>query len=152
VERRVGIERLFGQSRATAWIDRATSPLPTESVSLFAAFARVLADGICAVQPIPLADCAALDGFVVAASATVGATSYNPLLLPLRAVSAGAAIPTGSDAVIPLGLAEPQPSNLVECVEAVAPGEMLRRKVPWRLRARCWCLSARSCPRLTSAC
>jgi len=25
--------------------------------------------------------------------------------------------------VIPLGLAEPQPSNLVECVEAVAPGE-----------------------------
>jgi hypothetical protein len=31
--------------------------------------------------------------------------------------------PTGIDAVIPLGLAEPQPSNLVECVEAVAPGE-----------------------------
>src|SRR5262249_31310846 len=42
---------------ATAWVDRATSPLPTESVSLFAACARVLADGICAVQPIPLADC-----------------------------------------------------------------------------------------------
>ena len=46
---------------ATAWVDRATSLLPTESVSLFAACARVLADGICAVQPIPLADCAALD-------------------------------------------------------------------------------------------
>ena len=24
---------------------------------------------------------------------------------------------------------------------------MLKRKVPWRLRARCWCLLARSCPR-----
>ena len=60
--------------------------------------------------------------------------------------------PTGTDAVIPLGLAEPQPSNLVECVEAVAPGENVERKVPWRLRARCWCLPARSCPRLTPAC
>jgi molybdopterin molybdotransferase len=108
---------------ATAWVDRAISPLPAESVSLFAACTRVLADRICTVQPIPLADCAALDGFAVAASATVGATSYNPLLLPLRTVSAGDAIPTGTDAVIPLGLAEPKPSNLVECVEAVAPGE-----------------------------
>ena len=108
---------------ATAWVDRAISPLPAESVSLFAACTRVLADRICTVQPIPLADCAALDGFAVAASATVGATSYNPLLLPLRTVLAGDAIPTGTDAVIPLGLAEPKPSNLVECVEAVAPGE-----------------------------
>lgn len=108
---------------ATAWIDRATSPLPTESVSLLAAGARVLADEICAVQPIPLADIAALDGFAVAASATLGASSYNPLLLPLRAVSAGEAIPASTDAVIPLGLAEPHSSSLLECVEAVAPGE-----------------------------
>jgi molybdopterin molybdotransferase len=43
--------------------------------------------------------------------------------LPLHAISAGEAIPPSTDAVIPLGLGEPQPPNWVECVEAVAPGE-----------------------------
>jgi len=38
-------------------------------------------DTISAVQPIPLADCAALDGFAVAASATLGATEFTRLLL-----------------------------------------------------------------------
>jgi molybdopterin molybdotransferase len=108
---------------ATAWVDRITSRLDTESTSLSTAHGRVLAEEICAAQPIPAVDSAALDGFAVAASATVGASSYNPVLLPLRAIAAGEAIPPGTDAVIPLGLGEPQPPNWVECVEAIAPGE-----------------------------
>ena len=99
------------------------SRLPTETAPLFSACHRVLAEEIRLAQPIPIARRAALDGFAVAASATVGATSYNPLLLPLHAVSAGDPIPPGSDAVIPLNLAQPQPPDAVECVEALAPGE-----------------------------
>jgi len=73
----------------------------------------------------PAADRAALDGFAMAARATVGANSYNPLLLPLRVISPGDGIPPDCDAVIPLDLAQPQPSGVVECVEPVAPGENL---------------------------
>src|SRR5262249_23143345 len=97
--------------------------LGVESASLSVAHGRVLAEEICTARPIPAVDTAALDGFAVAASATVGATSYNPILSPLHAISAGEAIPLGTDAVIPLGLGEPQPPSGVECVEVVAAGE-----------------------------
>jgi molybdopterin molybdotransferase len=108
---------------ATAWVDRVTSRLGNVSASLSAAHGRVLAEEICSAQPIPAVDSAALDGFAVAASATVGASSYNPVLLPLRTIASGEAIPPDTDAVIPLALGEPQPPNWVACVEAVAPGE-----------------------------
>jgi molybdopterin molybdotransferase len=108
---------------ATAWVDRVTSRLGTESTSLSAAHGRVLGAEIRASQPIPAVDSAALDGFAVAASATVGASSYNPVLLPLRTIASGEAIPPDTDAVIPLALGEPQSPNWIECVEAIAPGE-----------------------------
>ena len=108
---------------AAAWVDRAASALDAESASLPAACDRVLAKEIRAAQPIPALDSAAVDGYAIAASTTVGASSYNPILLPLRSISAGEAIPPGTDAVIPLGQGEPQPPNGMECVEAVAPGE-----------------------------
>jgi molybdopterin molybdotransferase len=108
---------------ATAWVDRATSRLGAESTSLSAAHGRVLAEEISATRPIPAVDAAALDGFAVAASDTVGASSYNPILLPLCTIVAGEAMPPGTDTVIPLGLGEPQPPNWVECVEAIALGE-----------------------------
>lgn len=108
---------------ATAWVDRATSRLGVESISTSNAYGRVLAEEVCAAQPIPASDSAALDGYAVAASATVGAGSYNPVLLPLRTVAAGETIPPSTDAVIPLEQGEPQPPDWVECVEAVAPGE-----------------------------
>lgn len=89
---------------------------------MLAAGGRVLAEAIYATRSIPPADRAALDGFAVAANATIGASSYNPLLLPLRAISAGDAMPPGTDSVIPLGLGQ-QTHSGVECVEALAPGE-----------------------------
>src|SRR5262245_12774162 len=108
---------------AISWVMTNTARLPAEAVSSRSGCHRVLADEIRAAHPIPKTDRAALDGFAVKASATVGASSYNPLSLPLRAISAGDPMPPETDAVIPLNLCQTQGPNLVECVEAVAPGE-----------------------------
>jgi molybdopterin molybdotransferase len=105
-----------------SWVDRTVSRLPAESVPVSSVCGRVLAEAMYATQPIPLADRALLDGFAVDANATIGAGAYNPLLLPLRAISAGEAMPPGTDAVIPLDLGQTHPSGVVECVQAVAPG------------------------------
>jgi molybdopterin molybdotransferase len=115
--------RLLSLDMAISWVVDKVRRLPAETAPVLSACHRVLAEEIRLAHPIPITDRAALDGFAVAASATVGATSYNPLLLPLRAISAGDPMPPGSDAVIPLGLGQPQLPDTVECVEALAPGE-----------------------------
>jgi molybdopterin molybdotransferase len=115
--------RLLSLDEAILRVVGSASRLPAETAPLLSACHRVLAEDIRALQPIPITDRAALDGFAVAASATVGATSYNPLHLPLHAITAGEPIPPGTDAVIPLNMAQPQPPDAVECVEALAPGE-----------------------------
>jgi molybdopterin molybdotransferase len=56
------------------------------------------------------------------ASASLGANAYNPVRLPLIAVAAGDALPAGTDAVVPLELAEPDERAYIEIVEAVAAG------------------------------
>ena len=58
-------------------------------------------------MPIPGDNRAALDGFAVEASASYGASTYNPIRLPLIGVAAGDALPAGTDAVVPLQLGEP---------------------------------------------
>lgn len=108
---------------AISWVDSAIARLEAERVPLISACARILVESIYAAQPIPQNNRAASDGFAVAASGTVGASSYNPLLLTLQPVSAGDAMPAGTDAVIPVDLAHPRPTAVVECVEPVAPGE-----------------------------
>jgi molybdopterin molybdotransferase len=108
---------------AIAWIDCATSSLDAERAPIVSACCRVSAETVYSARAIPQTDQATLDGFAVAASETIGASSYNPLMLPLRAVCTGDAIPSGTDAVIPIELGQPQPSAAVECVEAIAPGE-----------------------------
>jgi molybdopterin molybdotransferase len=106
-----------------SWVDRTVSGLPAESEPTLSVCGRVLAEAIYAAQAVPPTNRALLDGFAVAASATIGASSYNPLPLPLQAISAGDPIPLGADAVIPLDLGQTQASGVVECVEAIAPGE-----------------------------
>jgi len=107
---------------AISWIDAAVAPLSAEPIPVSAGTSRTLAADILAERPVPSVDCAALDGFAVEADATLGAGSYNPLLLPLHIVTAGEAMPAGTDAVIPLGLGQVQ-FETVECVETVAPGD-----------------------------
>ena len=87
---------------ALAWIDAAVDPLEEEDAPLDKAIGRVLIREIRAERPLPPRDCAALDGFAVAADQTVGASSYNPLSLPRIELSAGETLPAGMDAVVPI--------------------------------------------------
>jgi molybdopterin molybdotransferase len=104
-------------------MDRGAVCLAAETAPLLSVPCRILAGEISAAHPIPIADSATLDGFAVAAGATLGAGSYNPLSLPLHPVSAGEALPPDTDAVIPVDLAQTQGSDVVECVEPVVRGE-----------------------------
>ena len=108
---------------AVAWVDAATQALGPEDVPLDSARGRVLTEDIGADRPIPERDRAALDGFAIRASASLGASAYNPLRLRSIATAAGDAMPTGTDAVVPLMLAEPDGAAHIEVVEAVAAGD-----------------------------
>jgi molybdopterin molybdotransferase len=107
---------------AIALVDAAANSLDTEGAPLHSAQGRVLAEDIRAIRPIPIRDRAALDGFAVQATTSLGASAYNPVRLPLIAVAAGDALPAGTDAVVPLELAEPDGRAYIEVVEAVAAG------------------------------
>jgi molybdopterin molybdotransferase len=85
-------------------------------------------EDIRAIQPIPSEDRAAVDGFAVQASASLGASAYNPISLPLHAVASGDALPAGTDAVVPLELAGPDGEGYIEVVEAVAAGDNVEQQ------------------------
>jgi molybdopterin molybdotransferase len=80
---------------AIAWVEVFAHSLDAEDVPPNTARERVLTAHIRVVQPIPTVDRAALDGFAVQASASLGASPYNPVHLPLIAVAAGDALPPG---------------------------------------------------------
>jgi molybdopterin molybdotransferase len=113
---------------AIAWVDATTGPLDREELPLSDAWGRVLTEAIHAIGPIPGDNRAVLDGFAVQASASLGAGSYNPIRLPLIGVAAGDALPAGTDAVVPLQLAEPDDEAHIEIVEAVAAGDNVEQQ------------------------
>jgi molybdopterin molybdotransferase len=122
-----GQYRLSSVDAALAWIDAAVHPLETEDVPLREAIGRVLTREIRAERPIPACDSAALDGFAVAPNQTVGASLYNPLSLPSIELSAGEALPGGTDAVVPIEHGEPGGAGNVAVVEAWAAGSNVDR-------------------------
>jgi molybdopterin molybdotransferase len=107
---------------AITWVDAVTQTLDREDVPLRVARERVLAEFVRSQVSIPGGDRAALDGFAVESTASLGASTYSPVALPLIAVVAGDALPAGTDAVIQLDLAEPIGQACIEVVEPVAPG------------------------------
>jgi molybdopterin molybdotransferase len=113
---------------AIAWVDAAIHCLGVEDTALDGAQGRVLAEDIRANRAIPDKDCAALDGFAIEANTSLGASAYNPVEVPLRPVDAGDALPAGSDAVVPLDLAQPDERGHVELVEAAAPGDNVEQQ------------------------
>jgi molybdopterin molybdotransferase len=113
---------------AIGWVNTIARSLAREDVSLPIAQGRVLAEAIRAPGPIPANNRAALDGFAVDASASVGASSYNPIRLRLIRVTAGDALPAGTDAVVPLQLAQPDDQASIEIVEAVAKGDNVEQQ------------------------
>ncbi len=113
---------------ALAWIDGATRRLEAEEVLLERAAHRVVAADLRAHSPIPAVDCAAIDGFAMLASESLGASTYNPLVLSAVAVEAGEALPPGTDAVVPFDHVEPERLGRVVLVEPIAPGANLERR------------------------
>lgn len=106
--------------RASTVVVRAVEPLPTEIIALFEARGRVLAENIYAIEDaVPYAR-SAMDGYALRAEETIGATAENPVVLPIAgwvyteagestllphaamAISTGAPIPHGADAVVPV--------------------------------------------------
>jgi molybdopterin molybdotransferase len=113
---------------AIAWIDGATDRLEAERVVLDRVSDRVLAEDVRAVAPIPRQDCAALDGFAIGAAATIGAGPYNPMTMPSVAVAAAAALPAGTDAVVPFDQAEIADCGHLVVVEPAARGANVDRQ------------------------
>jgi molybdopterin molybdotransferase len=113
---------------AVGWVDATAHHLDTEDAPLRTARRRVLTEDIRAVRPIPASDRAALDGFAVQASASLGASTYNPVRLPLIAVAAGDALPAGTDVVVPLESAEPDEGAYIAVVEATATGHNVEQQ------------------------
>jgi molybdopterin molybdotransferase len=113
---------------AVACVDAASPRLGTERVRLHEAMGRVLAEEVRAATPIPPDHCAALDGFAVRADGSLGASAYNPVELPLLAVTAGATLPPGTNAVVPLVAVDLNGLSHVQVVEPVAPGDNVERQ------------------------
>lgn len=104
----------------------------TATVAVPDADGRTLAETVAATRPVPGESRAAVDGFAVSASATFGASDRSPALLdadaPIgdtedargaRRVDAGDPLPSGADAVVPVGGAT-RVEDTVEVFDPVA--------------------------------
>lgn len=111
----------------------ALAPLPGEAVPVADACGRVTAEPVWARLCSPHYHAAAMDGYAVAATCTTGATETAPLLLDVdqlaRYVDTGQPMPAGTDAVIPIELAQRvqgEGGPQVEILAPVAPWQHVR--------------------------
>lgn len=138
---------------ARAQILSMVSVLPTETVSIYEAHGRVLAEPVVSDQDMPPFDSSGMDGFAVRAADTLQASPNNPAVLKVvDEVSAGevprvkleagqairimtgAPIPLGADAVIRIEATNAHHAHSnkghihmsVACFEPVQPGEAVR--------------------------
>ena len=114
-------------AQALAWIDAAAAPLSPEILPLADAAHRVLAADVRAPHAVPPSDRAAIDGYAVCAEASLGAGSYNPLVVAVVQIEAGMALPAAADAVVALDQAEPAANGSVMLIEPVAAGAGVER-------------------------
>ena len=113
---------------ALAWIDAVPSAPAVEDIAVAEAGGRLLARPVHARRDHPEADRAAVDGNAVRARDTLGAGAYSPLFPALAvAVSAGAPMPAGTDAVVALEAARPMDDGGIEVTAPVAEGEGVER-------------------------
>ncbi len=109
---------------AWAWIDATPARWAVEEAELPAALGRVLAEPVSFAADRPAFDLAFVDGYALQAQATLGASAYNRLSLPLAtsggattapvaaACCAGAPLPPGADAVLPIHAVEASAERL----------------------------------------
>lgn len=133
------VARLPGIADALALVLARVRPLLPEDVSLAGATGRVLAADARAAVDLPPFDSSAMDGFAVRARDTPGrlqlvdhAAAGRPAARALEggeaiAISTGAVIPAGADAVVPVERTERAGGDLVD-VGGVTTGENRRSR------------------------
>jgi molybdopterin molybdotransferase len=133
-------------SAVLTWIDGHALRLGAEQVPLEEAADRILAADAVAMLDVPAFDRAAMDGYALRGAATVGASEYNPLALPVLGqalpgqpfagpvrpdaavrIMTGAPMPEGLDAVLPAEYATER-AGQVEIAQPVAPGQHVGRR------------------------
>jgi molybdopterin molybdotransferase len=121
------------------------APLATEEVGIDDALGRVLAEDVASAHPVPPFDNSAMDGYAVRAADTAHAACDRPVALDVIdesragapatcgveegqaiAISTGAAMPTGGDAVVRLEDADARDGSIA-VVAPVEPGRDVRR-------------------------
>jgi molybdopterin molybdotransferase len=126
-------------------LQSAPAPEP-ERVALREAAGRVLAEEVVAPEPVPAFDNSAMDGYAVRAADTEEAAPEHAVPLRVRdesragrpaeaalgegeaiAISTGAMIPDGADAVIRVEDTRAEGDGAVELFAAVHPGQNIRR-------------------------
>lgn len=138
-------QKLIEVSEARRLVLERAAPLGAERVPLRAALDRVLAVDVESADPVPGFDNSSMDGFAVRAADTRGASAEGPVALqvadesragrPARsaleqgqaiAISTGAMVPDGADAVVRVEDTSTRNSRVEVSVE-VEPGNNLRR-------------------------
>ena len=128
------------------WIDRVSTPMAPERVSLADCVGRVLASDIVAPIDVPGFDRSAMDGYALRGEATAGASEYSPIELRVAGqvlpgepfggtvaagetlrIMTGAPVPPGLDAVLPAEYAS-ESSGTLQISHPVAPGQHVARR------------------------
>jgi molybdopterin molybdotransferase len=132
----IGVSGLPAIDEALARVLGCVRPLDAEDVPVSAAAGRVLAEDARSAVDLPPFDSSAMDGYAVRAADTPGAlrlagqsaagvpAERGPERGEAVAISTGAVVPVGADAVVPVERTRAR-GDAVE-VEAVAPGENVR--------------------------
>jgi molybdopterin molybdotransferase len=131
------VSPLLTIDEARARVLERASPLPTETVPLWEALGRVLAEPALAVVDLPPFPSSAMDGFAVRSAETPGTLPVafrvaaglpSSEALPAGAVAGiatGGAVPDGADAVVPIERVVEHDGS-VELGEAATPGAHIR--------------------------
>jgi len=128
---------------ACAWLDALPPRTMTETLGLYTAHGRVLADEMILDPPSASARRAAINGYAVRAGDCIGASPYNPLSLALLtpgttrlpenagcAIASGWALPVGADTVLPLDAAQADGTGRLEILDAAPRGAGIEDLAP----------------------
>jgi molybdopterin molybdotransferase len=146
--RQLGFSTRTTLATALSWVERHARVLAAETIPVSCAPHRVLAAPVGSRIDRPDADRAARDGYAVLAADTEAADPYTPLLLRLTdgsawrqgeaiTIASGAAMPAGTDAVLPFELAARQSGvhqsgarhgGALVVTTPAAPGAWVRRR------------------------
>ncbi len=137
--RRKGFSDRVSLGAAIEWLDAHSPGAAVEQVPTAAAMGRNLSRAVRVGEDVPPIDRAAADGYALRAADTVGASDYNPLSLvrqefgpilpPGTAIDivAGAALPSGADAIVPFEQAQAAETT-IEVFAAAPEGALVDRR------------------------